>query len=142
MAVSVKKVTIWTTEVPHQAGQLANVLRPLAEAGANLQVIMAYAEGSRGFVEVCPLSGKRHTEAARRAGLVASDKPTLLVAGDDRPGLGYAIARAIADRGVSISFDVTQVMGKKFSSVYGFHTEEDARAAAGAIKKAGAGRKS
>ncbi len=137
MAVRVKNVTVWRKEVAHRAGELASALRPLAEAGANLQVIMAYAEGDRGFVEVCPLSGKKVTEAAKRAGFVASSKPTLLVEGDDRPGLGYHIASAIADRGISISFDVTQVIGKKYSAVYGFHSEDDARGAAGAIKKAG-----
>ena len=141
MAVSVKRVTLWRKEVPHQAGELANALRPLAQAGANLQVIMAYTQGSRGFIEVCPVSGKRQTEAAKTSGLVASDQPTLLVAGDDRAGLGYAIARAIADQGISISFDVTQVIGRKYSSVYGFHSEEDARVAASAIKKAAASRK-
>lgn len=141
MAVSVKKVTIWRVEVPHQAGELAKALRPLAEAGANLQVIMTYGEGSRGFVEVCPISGKKLTEAAKRAGFAASSKPTLLVGGDDRPGLGYAIAREIADRGINISFDVTQVIGKKYSAIYGFQTEAEARVAASAIKKAAAGRK-
>ncbi len=137
MAVRVKQVTVWRAEVAHRAGELARVLRPLAGAGANLQVIMAYAEGDRGIVEICPISGKKVTEAAKKAGFVASPKPTLLVEGNDRPGLGADIADAIADQGVSISFDVTQVIGKKFSAVYGFHSDDDARVAARAIKKAG-----
>lgn len=140
MAVRVKKVTVWKREIPHRAGELAAVLQPLAEAGANLQVVMGYAEGSRGFVELCPVSGKKLTEAAKRVGLEASSKPTLLVEGDNRPGLGYQIARTIADRGVSISFLVAQVVGKKYSAVFGFHSEQDARTAAGAITKAGATR--
>lgn len=137
MPISVKSVTIWRKEVAHRAGELAGALRPLAEAGANLQVIMAYAEGDRGFVEVGPLSGKKVTEAATRAGFTASSKPTLLVEGNDKAGLGCKIATAIAAAGISISYDVTHVIGRKFASVYGFHTEGDARAAAGAIKKAG-----
>ncbi len=136
MAVTVKQVAIWRSEVAHRSGELARVLRPIAEAGANLQVIMGYAEDDRGIVEICPISGKKVIEAAKKAGFAASSKPTLLVQGDDRAGLGYKIARAIADQGVSISFDVTQVIGKKFSAVYGFHSEEDAKAAAGAIRKA------
>ncbi len=137
MAVRVKNVTVWRKEVAHRPGELASALRPLAEAGANLQVIMAYAEGDRGIVEICPISGKKVTDAAKRAGFVAFEKPTLLVQGDDRPGLGFRIASAIADQGVSISFEVTQVISRKYSAVYGFKTEEDARAAASAIKKAG-----
>lgn len=136
MAVTVRNVTIWRKEVAHRQGELARALQPLAAAGADLQVIMAYAEGERGFVELGPLSGKKVTDAAGRAGFVASPKPTLLVEGDDRPGLGLEIATAIADQGVSISFDVTQVIGKKYSAVYGFHSPEDAKKAAAAIKKA------
>ncbi len=137
MAVSVKNVTIWRKEVPHQPGQLAAALRPLKEAGANLQVIMTYAEGAQGIVEIGPISGKKVTQAAKQAGFAPSSKPTLLVIGDDRPGLGYQIASAIAARGINIGFDVTQVIGKKYASVYGFSSEEDATAASAAIKKAG-----
>ncbi|HEY8130908.1 MAG TPA: hypothetical protein VII12_03385 [Thermoanaerobaculia bacterium] len=135
MAVTVKSVVIWRTEVAHQPGELARVLRPLAEAGATLQVIMAYAEGERGLVEICPISGKRVTDAAKKAGFAPSSKPTLLIQGNDRAGLGSRIATAIAEQGVSISFDVTQVIGRKFSSVYGFHAEDDAKKAVAAIKK-------
>ena len=82
-----------------------------------------------------PISGKKQTDAAAEAGFAASTKPTLLIEGDDRPGLGFEIAKAIADLGVSISFDVTQVIAKKYSGVYGFQSEEFARKAAEAIKK-------
>ena len=136
MAVTVKKIVIWRKDIAHRPGELARALEPLAAAGANLQVIMGYAEGDRGIVEIGPLAGKKITDAATRAGFVASSKPTLVIEGDDKPGLGARIASAIAAKNVSISFDVTQVIGKKFSSVYGFHTSDDANAATAAIKKA------
>ena len=44
MAVTVRNVTIWRKEVAHRPGELARALQPLAAAGADLQVIMAYAE--------------------------------------------------------------------------------------------------
>ena len=40
MAVSIKKVTLWRTEVQNKPGALSGVLGPLAEAGADLQVVM------------------------------------------------------------------------------------------------------
>jgi len=135
MAVTVENVTIWRKEVMHKPGELARALEPLAKAGADLKVIMAYAEKDRGIIEVGPISGKKLTDAAAEAGFAASTKPTLLIEGDDRPGLGFEIAKAIADLGVSISFDVTQVIAKKYSGVYGFQSEEFARKAAEAIKK-------
>jgi hypothetical protein len=42
MAVSVKKAILWRREVDNQPGMLANTLQPLSEAGADLQVVMAY----------------------------------------------------------------------------------------------------
>src|SRR5437879_3595190 len=42
MAVTVKKVTLWRSEVENKTGVLANALEPLAKAGADLQVVMGY----------------------------------------------------------------------------------------------------
>jgi hypothetical protein len=66
--------------------------------------------------------------------------PTLLVEGDDRPGLGHAIAQAIADAGINLAFLVTQVIGKKYSSVIAFENEDDLKKAASLIKKVKPGR--
>jgi hypothetical protein len=67
--------------------------------------------------------------------LAASSIPTLLVEGDNRPGLGYDISRALADTGINLGFLVAQVIGKKYSAVIGFDNEDDARRAAAMIKK-------
>jgi hypothetical protein len=79
--------------------------------------------------------------AAAEAGLSASSIPTLLVEGDDKPGLGFAIAQAIAEAGVNMTFFVAQAMERKFSAVLGFETEADAKTAAPLIKKATASKK-
>ena len=42
MPVSVKKAILWRREVDNSPGILANILQPLSEAGADLQVVMAY----------------------------------------------------------------------------------------------------
>jgi predicted amino acid-binding ACT domain protein len=79
--------------------------------------------------------------AAAEAGLSASSIPTLLVEGDDKPGLGFAIAQTIAEAGVNMTFFVAQAMERKFSAVLGFETEADAKTAAPLIKKATASKK-
>lgn len=139
MAVTVKKLTLWRKEVAHEPGVLAEVLEPLAQAGANLRLVMGYAipgEPSRAAVELFPISGKKLVEAATAAGLAASAIPCLLVEGDDRPGLGAKMARAVANAGVNISFLMAEVIGKKFSAVFGFANDADAATAARAIKAA------
>ena len=139
MAVTVKKMTLWQADVQNKPGTLAGVLGPLADAGADLQVVMGYrlhGRGNRAAIEVSPVSGKKATAAARGAGLSASAIPTLLVEGDNRPGLGHAIARAIAGAGINVGFLVAQVIETKFSAVIGFNDEAASRKVVSLIKKA------
>ena len=79
--------------------------------------------------------------AAQAAGLGASSIPSLLVEGDNKPGLAYAVAKAIADAGINLGFLVAQVVGRRYSAVVGFENEADANNAAALIKKATAARK-
>ncbi len=144
MAVTVRKITLWRMEVENRPGVLAGVLKPLAEAGANLQVVMAYrypGNETRAAIELYPVATKKVVVAAQAAGMSASTIPTLLVQGDDRPGLGHAVGQAIADAGINVGFLVTQVVGRKYSAVIGFDSEEDARNAAALIRKASARKK-
>jgi hypothetical protein len=139
MAVSVKKVTLWRTEVENKPGTLKSVLAPLAEAGADVQVVMGYHyHGVPGtaVIELCPVSGKKATTAADKVGLKAAAIPTLLIQGDNRPGLGNAIATAIAEAGINVSFLVAQVVDARFSAVMGFEDESASKQATTLIKKA------
>jgi hypothetical protein len=140
MAISVKKITLWRKEALNNPGVLAEVLGPLAEGGASLRVVMGYAnpaDPERAVIELFPVAGKKATAAAGSAGLSASSTACLLVEGDDRPGLGAAMGRAIADAGVNISFLVAQSIGKKFTAVFGFGSEEAAGSAINAVRSAG-----
>ena len=105
---------------------------------------MAYrypGQESKGAIELYPVMGKKSATAAKEAGFSASDIPALLVEGDNRAGLGYATAQAIADAGISLDFLVAQVVGKKYSAVFGFHSDADAAKCAAIIRKAGARKK-
>ena len=139
MAVVVKNISLWRREVENQVGTLAQTLEPVSRAGADLHVLMGYrypGDGTKAAIELYPVAGKKVTAAASEAGLAASAIPTLLVEGDDRPGLGLAIAQAIAGAGVNLTFFVAQSIGKKFSAVLGFETEAGAKTAAPLIKRA------
>jgi hypothetical protein len=138
MAVTVKKIALWRSEVENKPGVLGRVLAPLADAGADLQVVMGYrypGEERKAAIEVCPVSGRKSVAAAREVGLVASSIPTLLVEGDNRPGLGSAISHAMADEGINLGFLVAQVIDGKFSAVMGFEDEAESRKASSLIKK-------
>jgi hypothetical protein len=98
-------------------------------------------DGTKAAIELYPVAGKKVTAAASEAGLSASSIPTLLVEGDDKPGLGFAIAQAIAEAGVDMTFFVAQAVGRRFSAVLGFESEADAKTATPLIKKATASKK-
>lgn len=139
MPLKVKKIVLWRGVVPNVPGSLARTLAPLK--GGNLQIVMGYhLHGSRdeAIVEAYPVSGRKTTAAASAVGLAAGALPALLVQGDDRPGLGHAMADALGRAGINVNFLVAQVVRKQYSAVFGFASELDAASAASLIKKAGA----
>ncbi len=144
MPVTVKQIILWRAEVENKPGALARAIESPAKAGADLKVIMGYrhsaAEGTAA-IEVFPVKGKKVALAAGEAGLSAATIPTLLVEGDDKPGLAHRVAQAVADAGINIAFFMAQVIGRKFAAVIGFETEDDARKAVPVIKKATKGGK-
>jgi len=144
MALTVKKIALWRKEVENRAGILAGALAPLARAGTDIHVVMAYrhpGQEAKGAIELYPVTGKKAAAAAKEAGFSASNIPALLVEGDNRAGLGYATAQAIADAGISLDFLVAQVVGRKFSAVFGFESDADAAKCAAIIRKAGVEKK-
>ena len=139
MALTVKRITLWRREVENQPGVLARTLEPLAAAGVDLRLVMGYRfpeTTTRAAIELYPVSGKKATAAAEQAGLSAFGLACLFVEGDNRPGLGAGMGRALADAGVNIVFLVSQVIGRRFTAVFGFDDEELAAAATKAIKAA------
>ncbi len=140
MAVTVKEITLWRREIQNRPGMLAETLDPLADARADLTVLMAYrfpGDEMRGAVELFPVSGKRAIAAAQAAGLTPAAIPALLVEGRNRPGVGFATTRMIADAGINLAFLVAHVIGSKFAAVYGFDSESDRRKAVSLLRKSG-----
>ena len=145
MAVTIRRVELWRTEIRNKPGVLADILEPLAQTGADLLVVMKYSlpgRSSRAIVEIFPGAGRRAALAARAAGFSASPTPTLLVTGDNRPGLAYAVANAVAWAGISVRFLSAQVVGRRYSALLGFKTDDEAKKAAALIRKVAAGKTS
>ncbi len=138
MAVKIKRVELWQTEIRNKPGVLADMLEPLAQTGADLQVVMKYSlpgRSARATVEILPSKGKRAALAIRAAGFSLSPNPVLMVEGDNRPGLAYAVANTIAWAGISVRFLSAQVVGHRYSALVGFKTIDEAKKAASLIRK-------
>jgi len=141
MAISVRKTSLWRREVDNKPGTLARTLQPLADAGADLEIVMAYGIGNKAAIEVAPITGKRVTASAATAGLAESRVPAVVVTGDNRAGIAHAFARAIGDAGINLSFLVAHAVGNRFSSVFGFESEADADRAIPLLKNAATARR-
>ena len=144
MAVRIRRVQLWQTEIRNKPGVLADTLEPLAQTGTDLQLVMKYSlpgRSARATVEILPGKGKRAAFAARAAGFSLSPTPALMVEGDNRPGLAYAVANTIAWAGISVRFLSAQVVGRRYSALVGFKTTDEAKRAAALIRKVATGKK-
>jgi hypothetical protein len=142
MAISVKPITLWRRELRDRPGGLAESLEPLAGAGANVKVLMGYrypGDPSRAAIELYPVTGSRAVAAAERGGFGEARIPALLVEGDDATGLGHRLSRALADADINLDFVLSQVIGPRFSAVFGFAQQSDAQRAVPLLKKAAGG---
>lgn len=144
MAITVKKITLWRKDVENKPGELAGVLAPLADAGADLEVVMGTTypgDVGKATIGVFPVKGKKSVAAAQAGGLTAASVPALLVTGDNKPGLGRKIAQTVAEAGINIGFVIALVLGRNFSAVFGFESEAEAGKAATLIKKTATSKK-
>jgi hypothetical protein len=138
MAITVRKTFLWKKELDNHPGAVAEALEPLAEGGADLHLVMVYRfpDAHKGAIEVHPISGRKLIFTSKSAGLAPSLVPVLLVEGENRQGLGYALAKAIGDAGINVSFLMAQVVGRRYAAVFGFKNDNDAAKAATLFKKA------
>ncbi len=144
MAVKITRVELWETEIRNKPGALAAVLEPLAQSKVDLKIVRKRrvpGRSSRATVEIFPGKGRRATAAVRKAGFSVSPTPVLLVEGENRPGLAYAVTNTVAWAGISVPFLSVQVVGQRYSALLGFKTDEEARKAGALIRRVAAGRK-
>jgi hypothetical protein len=141
MAINVTKVDVWMGEMEDQAGALDRMLEVLAEAGVNLECVIARRMAEKpgwGHVYLTPIKGKKAQAAASAVGLTpASNMATLRVETPNKPGTGHAVMGAIASAGVNVRGVSGVSLGTTSVAYIGFDSPEDAAKAAAAIKKVG-----
>jgi hypothetical protein len=93
---------------------------------------------ARAAIEIFPVTGARALSAAEAVGLTETAISVLHVEGDNRAGVGHAIAKALADAGINVDFLLAQVSGRRHTTVIGFDSREDADRAIPLIRGAAA----
>jgi len=144
MAYSVSKVDIWSGDIEDRAGGLAAKLDPLADAGADLMVVIARRQPhipGKGVVFLGPVTGAKAQKAAAAAGLrKANFLASLRVEGPNKPGEGRRLTRRLADAGLSFRGLSAAVVGNKFVAFLAFDTAAEADNAARVLRAAGRGK--
>jgi hypothetical protein len=144
MAYTVSKVDMWTGEIRDRVGGLAEKLEALAEAGADLEVVVARRQPQQpglGVVFLGPIKGSKAQKAAQAAGLnKATDLVALRVEAPNKPGEGHRMAQMLADAGLNLRGLSATLLGSKFVAALAFDNAADADRAA-RILKAGGGKR-
>ena len=130
MGLSVSAIQVWTASIEDQPGALAEKLAALAEADANFEFVLARRKADlpgEAVVFLAPVKGVRQIDAAKQAGFVQTDEfHAVRVEGQDRPGLGAEITKALANEGINLRGLSAAVVGKQFVIHLALDSEEEA----------------
>jgi hypothetical protein len=141
MAFKMQRVHVYRTEVPDAPGGIAASLRPLAEAGANLEYVYSQRSLTKpgiGELYVAPLTTTAQVNAAKAAGLQEVNEPIVMrVEGDDNTGLARRLTQAWEKEGINLHGMVMSSFHGKFVGYVTFDGAQDANRAATILAELG-----
>jgi len=130
MGLFVESVDVWAAPISDRPGALAETLKALSDAGADLQCIIsrrAPDQPGKGVVFVTPLQGDGEIAAAAQVGFSASHTVhSVRVMGRDRPGIAASMTLKIAQAGVNLRGFSSVVLGTQFIAYIAIDSREDA----------------
>ncbi len=134
MALKIERVDTWAASLEDRPGELAAKLKSLAEAGVNLEFVVARRAPDKpgeGVVFVTPIKGAFGVRAAKAAGFMKTDSlHTVRVEGTDKKGEGAKITEALAEGGLNLRGLSAAAINKKFVAHLALDTAADAAAVA------------
>ena len=135
MKLKATRTVVWAADIEDRPGGLAEKLGRLAEAGANLDLILARrAPESPGIGEVfvSPLRGAKQEKAAVNAGFLKTEiLHAVRVEGTNRQGFGSEITQAIGTAGINLRGVSVTAIGTRF---VGYFALDGAKEAAKTIR--------
>jgi hypothetical protein len=117
MAMKASKCEVWVADMMDEPGALAAKLAPLAEAGADLESVVArrtHENPGHGVVYVTPIKGSKQTRAAKSAGFAKAEHMACVrVEMPNKPGVGAKVTDALAEQGLNLHGLTASVIGNK-----------------------------
>ena len=136
MAYSIERVPVWVAEVKDRPGGVADQLRALTEAGANLDFLIGRRDKpGKGVLFLTPLKGAAQARVATKLGLKKASLYSVRVEGPNKPGLGAAATGALADAEVNMRGISAAAIGRRAVINFAFDTAKDATKAIRVLKK-------
>jgi hypothetical protein len=139
MKLEVSRADVWVASMKDKPGGLAAKLKTLAEAGANLEFVIARRDPKRkgrGVVFLTPIRGAKQAAAARKAGLRKSKSIIgLSVAGPDKAGMGAMLTGALGEAGINLRGLSAARVGKRAIVHLALDSPADATKAARVLRK-------
>lgn len=118
MALNVTREDVWVASIKDRPGGLAKKLAALADAGAQLEFLIARRAPTKpgtGVVFLTPLKGAAQLRAAKKAGFRKSRSlHSIRIEGRDKPGLGAKLTQELAGKGMNLRGFSAAVIGKRF----------------------------
>lgn len=138
MEFIVEREEVWAANMPDRAGALAEKLTALAEAGADLEFIIArrsHEKPGTGVVFVTPLRGDREIQAATQMGFaVTSSLHSVRVEGPGEAGLAARLTRRLGAENLNLRGFSAAVAGPVAVLHFAFASESDAARAVAVLQ--------
>ncbi len=138
MKLDISRVDVWAVSIKDRPGGLAEKLDALAQAGANLEFVIARRAPEKkgtGVVFVTPIKGARQIKAAKKAGFVkTASLRGLRIAAVDKPGLGAKLTKQLGEAGINLRGMSGAAIGKRAIFHLAFDSNTDASKAMRILK--------
>jgi len=131
MSLIAEREEVWAAGIEDTPGALAGKLAALAEAGADLDFIIARRAPDKpgtGVVFVTPLRGDREVEAAGEVGFSATNRlHSVRVEGANQPGIAAKLTQRLAAARVNLRGFSGAIIGSQFVLHLAFDSEDEAQ---------------
>jgi hypothetical protein len=130
MKLEISKAQVWVTTIADQPGGLAGKLAPLADAGLDLEFVIARrdeASPGAGVLFVTPIKGAKRQAAAKQAGFHPSESiHALRIEASNEQGMGAKISQALADAGINLRGFSGAAIGRRAVLNLAFDSDDEA----------------
>jgi hypothetical protein len=130
MTLQIRKVQVWTGEIPDRPGAAAAKLELLTRAGADLEFVFTRPNPKKegtSTILLAPITGPEQMKAARAAKLGPSvDVAMLCVEGENRRGISYDLMSQLAVAGINLRGLSVSAVGSQFVAYLAFDSPDTA----------------